>query len=78
MHPAKTKEESSWSVDMNSSQWARTTNLPVCFQDRITAERATGCASEDCFDWMTILQVCFVIWLELEFFGEVHLHAARA
>jgi hypothetical protein len=43
------------SLDVNSSQWARTTNLPVCYEssvseilrNRVTAERATNCASED-------------------------------
>ena len=52
----KAKELELVSLDVNSSQWARTTNLPVCYdtphfeirKNRVTAERATNCASEDC------------------------------
>jgi hypothetical protein len=55
MAEKKTKELELMSRDVNSSQWARTTNLPVCYEssvseilrNRVTAERATNCASED-------------------------------
>ena len=46
---AKKQKTKFASFERNSSQWARTTNLPVCWnsEESLTAERATGCASED-------------------------------
>lgn len=47
---AKAKNNGARLFQVNSSRWARTTNLSICQEDRnprLTVERATNCASED-------------------------------